>query len=98
MWDDKVEPDYKPWFPPEPIYYPEWKEENVVRQNTTQEYDPERPIPYIVDLSADGMLLIGWDRDMRPPQNFSDIPPTKIAVEEGVDLEKFRFYEHRRKL
>ena len=44
------------------------------------------------------MLLIGWDRNMRLPENFTDIPPTKIAVEENLNLENFRFYEHRRKM
>ena len=66
-----------------------------MRANTTQAYDPDRPIPFIVDLSVDGMLVIGWDRNMRLPDNIADIPPTKIAVEEGLDVEDYRFYEHR---
>ena len=66
-----------------------------MRVNTTQEYDPERPIPYIVDLSVQGMLLIGWDRKMRLPDNFVEIPLTKIAVEEAFNVEEYRFFENR---
>ena len=25
VWDDTVPEEVKPWFPPDPIYYPEWK-------------------------------------------------------------------------
>ena len=42
------------------------------------------------------MLLIGWDRTIRIPDNFNDIPPTKIAVEETFNVEEYRFYENRR--
>ena len=42
------------------------------------------------------MLLIGWDRNMRHPENFTDISPTKIAVEEAFNVEEYRFYENRR--
>lgn len=45
-----------------------------------QGYDPNRPIPYIVDYSPTGVMTIGWDRLMTPFQNFTIIPPTKIAV------------------
>jgi len=67
-----------------------------MRANKTQSADPERPIPYIVDLKADGTLIIGWDRKMMPPGNFSEIPPTKIAVEEGISIDDFRIWETRR--
>ena len=86
VWDDVAEP-VEPWFPTDPIIYQEWNNGDVVRQNTTQEYDPERPIPYIVDLQYDGLLIIGWDREMQQPENFTEIPPTKIAVEEVIDIE-----------
>ena len=63
--------------------------------NITQEEDPDRPIPFFVDLSVDWVLIIGWDRPMKPPENFTLIPTTKIAVEEDFDMEKHRFYETR---
>ena len=66
-----------------------------MRENTTQEFDADRPIPYIVDLSVQGMLVIGWDRTMRLSKNFEEIPPTKIAVEEVLNVEEYRFYENR---
>ena len=68
-----------------------------MRVNTTQEFDPERPIPTIVDFSFTGELIIGWDRTMRPPRNYTVIPPSKIAVEEELDIEKLRFYEKNRR-
>ena len=68
VWDvaDEIHPD-EDWFPENPIWYPEWQPTNFIRANKTQEYDPERPQPYIVDLKADGRLIIGWDRTMSPP-------------------------------
>ena len=33
---------------------------------------------------------------MRPPENFTDISPTKIAVEEAFNLEEYRIYENQR--
>ena len=88
-------PEEKPWHPPDPIYYPEWEDTDYVRVNTTQEDDPDRPIPYIVDLSVEGVLIVGWDRLMKPPANFTEIPPTKLAVEEDFNVEQHRFYETR---
>ena len=85
IWDDTSPPSEKePWFPPNPIFYPDWKPQNYKRGNMTQKIDPERPVPYIVDLSSTGMLKIGWNKEMAPPQNFTEIPPTMIAVEEGI--------------
>ena len=97
IWDDPP-PEEEAWFPPSPIFYPEWKPTNYIRKNTTQEEDPNRPIPYIADLSSDGVLKIGWNKEMKPPKNITEIPPTKIAVEEGMSLEEYRFYEERRGL
>ena len=62
----------------------------------TQKTDPDRPIPYIVDLSSTGVLKIGWNKEMVPPANVTEIPPTKIAVEEGLSLDDYRFFENRR--
>ena len=68
-----------------------------MRMNMTQieEDDPDRPIPFIKDLSVEGVLIVGWDREMKTPANFTKIPPTKIAVKESLNVEKYRFYEYR---
>ena len=62
----------------------------------TLKTDPDRPTPYIVDLDSTGMLKIGWNKEMMPPKNVSEIPPTKIAVEEAINLNDRRFFENRR--
>ena len=46
----------------------------MIRSNFTQEQDPDRPIPFIVDLSRDGILKIGWNKEMIPPINITEIP------------------------
>ena len=63
--------------------------------NTAQADDPDRPIPFIVDLSVDWVLIVGWDRLMKPPANFTEIPTAKIAVEEDFNVEKHRYSETR---
>ena len=92
VWDDP-EPEVEPWFPPDPIYYPEWEPENYIRTNMTQPDDPDRPIPKILDLTSDGIVVIGWDKTMDPPDEIDIIPPTKIAVEPSIDLEELRFWQ-----
>ena len=62
----------------------------------TLKTDPDRPTPYIVDLDSTGMLKIGWNKEMMPPQNVTEIPPTKIAVEDKIVLDDYRFFENRR--
>ena len=42
--------------------------------------DSDRPIPFIKDLTVEGVLIIGWDREMKTPANFTKIPATRIAV------------------
>ena len=102
VWNDnEIETETiveEPWFPEDPIYYPDWEPENYIRSNMTQEEDKERPIPYIIDLSPNGVLLIGWDKKMRPPEIIESIPPTKIAVEAHIDLEEIRFWQKSRSL
>ena len=78
VWDDpKID---LPWFPTDPIYYDEWNSP-IVRANYSEEFSPERPIPYIKELRTDGLLTIGWDRNMIVPQNYKEIEPARIAVE-----------------
>ena len=38
IWDDNL-PEKEPWFPPNPILYPDWKPQNYRRQNMTQKAD-----------------------------------------------------------
>lgn len=64
-----------------------------IRKDYAQEDDPERPIPYIVDLNEDGVLKIGWSKVMSPTVNHTEISPTFIALEEGFELEDYRFWE-----
>ena len=40
----------------------------------------EKPVPYISRLTETGVLTIGWDRLMRQPQNYREIPEKKVAV------------------
>lgn len=53
--------------------------------------DPERPIPYVADMTSTGMLVIGWDRKMNPPNNITVIPPTKIAHKDYKNIDAYRF-------
>lgn len=104
VWDVDPPIEEKDWFPDEPIEYSEWQPENIVREIDTQKQiledlegdDIDRPIPYIVDLKPTGLLTIGWNTEMNPPLNFTEIPPTKVAFEENLDLDGLRFWENRR--
>lgn len=64
-----------------------------MRVEGKQEYKKDRPIPYILDLQQDGLLIIGWDRKMMTPANYSAIEPTKVAVEEDYTKDDARFWE-----
>ena len=43
-------------------------------------YNPDQPIPRIKDLTPTGILLIGWDRQMTPPEDFTEINPSKVGI------------------
>ena len=43
-------------------------------------FDGCQPVPYIVQLTACGILQIGWDRPMNIPANFSEIQDTRVAL------------------
>lgn len=93
VWDDPEIPEKK-WFPPDPIYYDEWN--FPIIKGEKQEFEPDRPIPYIRDLRTDGLLIIGWDRRMTVPGNYTVIEPSKVAVEEQYERREDRFWEDRR--
>lgn len=86
----------EPWFPEDPIFYEDWEISSYIRANTTQEYDPERPIPQILNLDESGILTIGWDRKMLRPDNITKIEPARVAVEENYEHEDERFWQDRR--
>ena len=58
----------------------------------SQEFDAERPIPYIQELSISGLLTIGWDRNMMVPKNYSAIKTSRIAVEKDYNRSEKRFW------
>ena len=43
--------------------------------------DENKPMPYIVDFNAEGLMTIGWTRKLVPPNNYSEIPETKVVVQ-----------------
>lgn len=45
-------------------------------------FDRAAPIPYIFDLSAEGVLKIGWDKTMRRVDSEQAIKKTKVAIRE----------------
>ena len=50
------------------------------------EYHPDQPVPYIVELTQKGVLTIGWDRQMVPPGNYTEIPEAQVAVRAWEDM------------
>ena len=47
------------------------------------EYNPDQPIPYIKDLSPTGVLMIGWDRLMAAPEDYTEINPTQVGIRDS---------------
>ena len=88
VWDDPP-PEPEPWRPEDPIEYQVW--DGSIKENMIPEpYDPEKPVPHIVSLSQDGVMQIGWDRDMVPPGNYTVIPETQVAVRSWDETERRR--------
>ena len=81
--DDDGEVDPDPKVPADWKNLPVWDkeiEENLIPEEL--EAEPEKPIPYISRLTETGVLTIGWDREMDPPQKYEIIPEEKVAVED----------------
>lgn len=77
VWNDVV--PVKPWFPEDPIEYPHWN--GTIRENMMPEpFDPLKPIPFIKYVSRKGEMVIGWDKEMVPPGNYTEIPTAQVAV------------------
>ena len=49
-------------------------------------FDPLKPIPYVKSLSTKGEMIIGWDRAMVPPGNYTSIPTAQVAVRSWDDV------------
>ena len=79
--DDGGQVDPGPEVPADWKNLPVWDkeiEENLI----PEEAGPEKPIPYISRLTETGVLTIGWDREMAPPQKYEIIPEEKVAVDD----------------
>jgi hypothetical protein len=48
-------------------------------------FDPLKPIPYVKNVSTKGEMIIGWDRAMVPPGNYTSIPTAQVAVRSWDD-------------
>ena len=72
------------WTPPDQNkYIPEPVESFVVINDLGLEkgpFNPRQPVPYISDLSIDGVLVIGWDRSMQIIDDFQRINPARVAI------------------
>jgi len=47
---------------------------------TPEPFDPLKPIPYVKHVSRYGEMIIGWDKEMVPPGNYTEIPIAQVAV------------------
>ena len=57
-------------------------------------YNVKQPIPFIEDITVDGLLSIGWDRAMKQRDDYEELFPSKVAVRlEETDSE----FSHRRR-
>ena len=78
------------WTPPDQNkYIPEPVEPFVVVKDLGLEkgpYNPRQPVPYISDLSIDGVLVIGWDRTMSIRDDFEKINPARVAINNPNDI------------
>ena len=70
-------------------YIPEPVEPFVVINDLGLEkgpFNPRQPVPYISDLSIDGVLVIGWDRSMTIRDDFEKINPSRVAISNSSDI------------
>ena len=84
VWDDPEIVD--PWVPEDPIEYQYWDGGAIREDAELEPFDPEKPVPYIVDLSTTGVLTIGWDRTMVPPGNYTEIPTAQVAIRKWDEI------------
>lgn len=79
----------------EVLYVKDWNGP-VYESYREQPYSSEQPVPYVADLTLNGLLEIGWDTLMKPwdQVNLAQLNQTKVAVKEWE--EKTIYY--RRKL
>ena len=43
-------------------------------------YNAEQPIPFVQEISADGILTIGWDRQMTERDDYDELYPARVGV------------------
>ena len=43
-------------------------------------YNVKQPVPFIEDITVDGLLSIGWDRALKQRDDFEELNPSKVAV------------------
>ena len=43
-------------------------------------YNVRQPIPFIEDLSVNGVLSIGWDRGMTQRDDYDELNPSRVAT------------------
>jgi len=72
IWDDPVVEE--PWTPPNPIEIKDWDPVAIRDSMEPEPYDPQKPIPYVAEISQTGVMTIGWDKSMMPPNNYTVIP------------------------
>lgn len=69
------------------------KQANFLRKQAVEDAATERrrPVPFIVEFRPDGVLVIGWDSQMIPPQNLTRIPTTQVAIEADTGVNELRY-------
>ena len=44
----------------------------------------DRPVPYIVSFSPRGVMVIGWNKQMRLVKDEKEIPLTQVAIKSNL--------------
>lgn len=42
----------------------------------------QRPEPYILRITETGLVTVGWDQRMLPPNDYKEIPEKKVAIDD----------------
>ena len=77
------------WTPPDQNkYIPEPIEPFIVSDLGLEQgpFNPRQPVPFIADLSIDGVLVIGWDRSMTKRNDYEKIDPSRVAINNSSDI------------
>ena len=63
----------------DPIFVSQWQGP-VYESFKDAPFDKDQPIPYIIDLSIDGLLKIGWNKKMKKINELGFLTENVIAV------------------